>query len=225
MTQKAHIGVPYVRANTELTFPTPQSANFQLLGFNTFKMLCDLVFPILSLPFIFFASVALIILNPIFNPGPLMFTQVRMGLNGERFRMYKFRTMSISPVAARAHDAPIEADRITPFAHYLRKFRIDELPNFINVLLGHMSVIGPRPDAWDHATQYSAQIRNYSERFQVRPGITGLAQIRGGYADDLRAVERKARYDYFYVKSSGIRMELYIIGRTALVICSGFGAK
>jgi lipopolysaccharide/colanic/teichoic acid biosynthesis glycosyltransferase len=225
MTQKAHFAVPYSRASTELRFPTAETKNPRHTVFHAFKVLCDIVIPILSLPLIFWASVALIILNPIFNPGPLMFTQIRMGQNGERFRMYKFRTMSVSQREVRAHDAPVEDHRITPFAHYLRKFRIDELPNFINVLLGQMSVVGPRPDAWDHSTQYIATIKNYAERFQVRPGITGLAQIRGGYADSLRAVERKARYDYFYVKSSGIRMDLYIISRTIQVLFSGFGAK
>tara|TARA_R110002049_G_scaffold23781_3_gene84449 strand:- start:57656 stop:58333 length:678 start_codon:yes stop_codon:yes gene_type:complete len=225
VTQKAHIVATYSHAHSELGHGISKSGNIQLSAYNIFKVFCDLILATISLPIIAVVAVALLVLNPFYNPGRLFFAQHRMGLNGERFKLYKFRTMSYAPYDVRGHDDPLESHRITPFAFYLRKFRIDELPNFINVLLGQMSVVGPRPDAWDHAVRYSRNIKNYAQRFQVRPGITGLAQVRGGYAENVRAVERKARYDHFYVQSQGIRMDLYVIRLTFAVIFTGFGAK
>ena len=133
--------------------------------------------------------------------------------------------MSLAPVKARAYNAPLEVERITVFARYLRKFRIDELPNFFSVLSGDMSLVGPRPDAWDHSTEYAQNVLHYSDRFRVRPGITGLAQVKGGYADSTRAVQRKARLDRFYVRKSRIKLDLYIIWCTLGVIFSGFGGR
>ncbi len=116
--------------------------------------------------------------------------------------------MSLASNQARAHDAPLEVERITVFAGYLRKFRVDELPNFFNVLVGDMSLVGPRPDAWNHSIKYAKDIPYYCNRFRVKPGITGLAQVCGGYADTSLAVKRKARFDHFYVH----RMIFYLCG-------------
>ena len=145
-----------------------------------FKYACDKGSAILCLPFICFVALILCIFNPLFNPGPLLFSQDRMGMGGRRFTMWKFRTMSLAPVKARAYNAPLEVERITVFARYLRKFRIDELPNFFSVLSGDMSLVGPRPDAWDHSTVYAENVGHYSDRFRGFPCITGLAQGVGG---------------------------------------------
>lgn len=193
--------------------------------YSIFKFCADKLLAVISLPFILVISALLLVLNPILNSGPLFFSQQRMGLGGQRFKMLKFRTMSVASEEARAHDAQLETHRITPFANYLRKFRIDELPNFFNVLAGEMSVVGPRPDAWEHSIQYSKTIKYYGDRFQVRPGITGLAQVCGGYADTKRAVQRKARFDRFYVTNRGAGLDIYIMIRTFAVILTGFGAK
>lgn len=189
------------------------------------KFLFDKTVAILSLPFTFSIALILLCVNPFLNPGPLFFKQQRMGFDGLRFEMWKFRTMSVAPNSAREYDAMLETDRITPFAHYLRKFRIDELPNFFNVLAGHMSIVGPRPDAWEHSMRYAKLVKHYESRFKVRPGITGLAQVRNGYAETMRAVERKARFDHFYVKNSGAALDTYIVLRTVVVMLTGFGAK
>ena len=133
--------------------------------------------------------------------------------------------MSVAQEKSRAHDAPLETHRITPFACYMRKFRIDELPNFLNVLCGTMSVVGPRPDTWNHSVNYKLNIKYYAGRFRVRPGITGLAQVRVGYADSIRAVKRKARLDHLYIEKSSIWLDFHIIRQTFLVITTGFGAK
>lgn len=170
-------------------------------------------------------ALVLLIVNPFFNPGPLFFRQERMGMGGRRFSMWKFRTMLCAPSNVRAHDAPLEEDRITTLGRYLRKCRIDELPNIFNVLAGEMSLVGPRPDAYSHASEYLRSVPHYHYPMRVRPGITGLAQVRGGYADTERAIQRKARFDRFYVERSCGRMDLYIIWRTIYVMLTGFGAR
>lgn len=195
------------------------------LRYSIFKCICDKVFALLSMPYLLCIGLMLLALNPFFNPGPLLFRQERMGLNGRSFVLWKFRTMSLAAEQARAHDAPLEVDRITVFARYVRRYRFDELPNFFNVLIGDMSLVGPRPDAWSHSIRYSQHVPYYNDRFKVKPGITGLAQIRSGYADTMRAVERKARFDYFYVQKSSIKLDVLIIWRTVGVFFTGFGAK
>ncbi len=190
-----------------------------------FKYICDKGSALLAMPFVLLVSIVLLVANPFFNPGPLFYSQDRMGMGGRRFKMWKFRSMSVAPEAARAHDALVEEHRITPFARLLRKFRIDELPNFYNVLVGDMSLVGPRPDAWDHSTHFVSNIVHYKHRFRVRPGITGLAQVYAGYADTVSATYRKARFDHFYVRKSRIKLDLWIIWRTVVVVLTGFGAR
>lgn len=107
----------------------------------------------------------------------------------------------------------------------MRKTRIDELPNFINVLRGEMSVIGPRPDAIEHAERYLEEIPHYNYRYLVKPGITGLAQIESGYAEGIKATAIKAHYDQVYVETSCGRLDVYIAWRTIRVMLTGFGAK
>ena len=193
--------------------------------FVAFKFICDKSGALMALPIVLLLSFILLILNPFLNPGPLFFRQDRMGMGGRKFSMWKFRTMAVSPVSARAHDAPLEEDRITPFGKFLRKYRIDELPNFFNVLIGDMSLVGPRPDAWDHSRHYASDVSYYCDRFRVRPGITGLAQVSLGYADTQNVVRRKARLDRFYVRKSRIRLDLLILKRTFFVVLTGFGGK
>jgi len=193
--------------------------------FRLFKLTFDYGFAILSLPAVGMIALVLLVLNPRFNPGPLLFSQTRMGMGGKSFRMWKFRTMTEAKHEVRHHGDGLETHRITPLGAILRKTRLDETPNFINVLRGEMSVIGPRPDAWSHAVVFMNTVPFYQTRFRVKPGITGLAQVRGGYADCEHSIKRKARLDKIYVKKSRIKMELYIIWRTATVMFSGFGAK
>lgn len=193
--------------------------------YRVFKFVFDKGMAVAALPVILSFSIMLLVLNPYFNPGPLFFRQDRMGMGGKRFRMWKFRTMLPAVEDVRHHSAPVEEHRITPLGRIMRKTRVDELPNFFNVLRGEMSVIGPRPDAWSHAQEHAKTVPYYQTRFRVRPGITGLAQVRGGYADCANSLRRKARYDQFYVSKSRIKMELEIIWRTIKVMATGFGAK
>ncbi len=180
---------------------------------------------ILAAPAVLFVAAALLLLNPIFNPGPLFFRQKRMGKGCTSFSMWKFRTMIPAQVELRSHDAPLDRHRITRLGAILRKSRLDELPNLINVLRGEMAIVGPRPDAWDHAVVHIRTIPRYQQRFAVLPGITGLAQVRAGYADDYKSVCRKARLDSIYVRNRSLRMDGGIILATFLVMMTGFGGR
>lgn len=194
--------------------------------YRAFNLLCNAVFCAVGLPLVAFFAILLLVLNPFLNPGPLFYRQARMGRNGTSFMMWKFRTMTpAAGNAVRAHDAPLEESRITRLGRVLRKTRIDELPNFINVARGEMSVVGPRPDAWDHSAAYVQMVSRYRDRFAVLPGITGLAQVRGGYADTGDAIRRKAAYDSYYVRRRSVMLDIYIILRTVTVMATGLGAK
>lgn len=196
--------------------------------FGTFvagKRLFDVLASIAALPVIGIAALVLLVINPLWNPGRLFFVQTRMGRDCRPFPAVKFRTMRPIGRIARGPDDPLEAERITPLGQFLRRSRIDELPQFLNVLAGHMSLVGPRPDYWEHAIHYVDTVPGYRQRHVVLPGITGLAQVDGGYAEGVDATSAKTRLDLEYIENTGLRMEAYILWRTIHVVCTGFGAR
>ena len=123
----------------------------------------------------------------------------------------------------RKYDDPIETNRITPLGHFLRKARIDELPQILNVLKGEMSLIGPRPDYFPHALEYLKNVEGYRERHTIRPGITGLSQIRLGYAEGIKATRKKSEIDLFYINNVGYILEFKIFFGTILTVLKGLG--
>ncbi|HSF95293.1 MAG TPA: sugar transferase [Thermohalobaculum sp.] len=212
---------------SQATLPRPREDTVSRapLGFRIAKRLIDIVFAVAAIPAILIAAIVLSVINPIWNAGPLFFLQTRMGRGCRPFRAIKFRTMRPASQIMRGPDDPLESDRITPLGQFLRRTRIDELPQFLNVLVGDMSVIGPRPDYWDHAQHYFDTIPGYRQRHIMRPGITGLAQVDGGYAEGIDATVQKTRDDLRYIRGVGIGMELYVIWRTIIVVFTGFGAR
>ena len=154
------------------------------------KRLFDIVVCLLLIPLFVIVSVILLFVNYFFNSGSLFFIQDRMGKDCVAFSAIKFRSMKYIKEITRKYDEPIEMDRITSFGKILRQSRIDELPQILNVLKGEMSLIGPRPDYYTHALEYLKNVKGYRERHIIRPGITGLSQIRLGYAEVLDATER-----------------------------------
>ena len=172
---------------------------------------------------LFIISIIILIFNYFFNPGSLLFIQERMGKHCEVFHAIKFRTMVPVKEITRKYDDPIETNRITFFGKFLRKSRIDELPQILNVLKGDMSLIGPRPDYYVHALEYLKSIEGYQERHDIRPGITGLSQIRLGYAEGLEATAKKVSVDNYYIRNVNYIIELKIIGNTIFTIVRGMG--
>jgi lipopolysaccharide/colanic/teichoic acid biosynthesis glycosyltransferase len=143
----------------------------------------------------------------------VFFLHERAGLAGRRFRLIKFRTMR--PVIARTSEWERDnAARITRVGRILRRFRLDELPQFINVLRGEMNLIGPRPHPVSNVELFTERIPYYSLRSLVRPGVTGWAQIRYGYANDLEEETEKMRFDLFYIKHRSPLLDLQIAFET-----------
>jgi lipopolysaccharide/colanic/teichoic acid biosynthesis glycosyltransferase len=187
------------------------------------KRIFDISICILLLPLLFIIATVLPLVNYFYNSGSLFFVQDRMGKNCDVFSALKFRTMLPIKEITRKYDEPIEVSRITPFGKILRKSRIDELPQILNVLKGEMSLIGPRPDYYIHALEYLKNVKGYRERHIIRPGITGLSQIRLGYIEGLEATEKKASIDNYYIQNVGYMIEFKIIINTFLVIIKGMG--
>ena len=177
-----------------------------------------------------FASVILALIAPLLaaiaigvklsSPGPVLFKQRRYGVDGRKIVVYKFRTMTVSEDGDVVRQATKNDSRVTRFGAFLRKTSLDELPQFINVLQGRMSVVGPRPHAVAHNELYRKLIRGYMIRHKVRPGITGLAQVNG-YRGETETVEKmKARieYDLAYLRNWSLLLDLQVILKTVVVV-------
>ncbi|MCF2622195.1 sugar transferase [Collinsella tanakaei] len=156
------------------------------------------------------------------SPGPVIYAQRRVGLNGKVFNLYKFRSMYQDAEVAGARWAQDGDPRVTPFGKFLRNKRLDEIPQFWNVVKGDMSLIGPRPERPAFHEVFCERIRGWEQRVVVKPGITGLAQVEGGY--DLLPKE-KAKIDILYIEHRNAHMDWGIIWRTIRTMISGEGAR
>lgn len=161
------------------------------------------------------------------SPGPVFFRQRRLGLYGHCFDMLKFRTMVDRPQDGHWEEVITEAGdwRVTRLGSILRRFRLDELPQIFNILGGHMSWIGPRPEAELLSRWYEAEIEGYAARHAVRPGISGWAQVNQGHVATLDEVRTKLAFDCHYIQHASLRLDLLIAVRTLKTIATGFGAK
>jgi len=151
------------------------------------------------------------------SPGPVLFRQRRNGLDGEEIVVYKFRSMLAQEDGPVVRQAIKDDPRVTGFGAFLRRTSLDELPQFINVLQGRMSIVGPRPHAVAHNEQYRQLIKSYMVRHKVRPGITGWAQVNGcrGETDTLDKMAKRIEYDLEYLRNWSLLLDLKIIARTA----------
>jgi lipopolysaccharide/colanic/teichoic acid biosynthesis glycosyltransferase len=174
-------------------------------------------FLIINIPLILFLSV----LIKLTSRGPVFYTQARVGRDGKPFNIIKFRTMradaedGTGPVWAKSED-----HRITTLGHYLRRLHMDEIPQFVNVLKGDMSFIGPRPERPFFVDTFKRQIQGYTHRLLVKPGLTGLAQVRYRYDESIDDVEKKLTYDLFYIKKMSLSLDCMILFWTGVKITS-----
>lgn len=157
--------------------------------------------------------------------GPIFYSQERVGIGGRIFRIFKFRTMYTDAEKLSGPQLATKDDpRITRVGRFLRKTRIDEIPQLINVVIGDMHFIGPRPERPYFVEKYSREIPMYKNRLEVKPGITGLAQVLSGYDEDLEDVKAKLRYDMQYIdKYNSLNLHLDILLRTVKVVLTGQG--
>ncbi len=207
-------GFPLIEIMPHIMQPWEESA----------KRLTDIIVSILILtissPIWIFAAIA-IRLN---SPGPLVYSQERVGFNGKLFYMHKFRSMyqdaesRTGPVWATTNDP-----RITSVGRFLRKTRLDEIPQFFDVVRGEMSLVGPRPERPHFVDMLSKEIPLYKRRLSVKPGITGWAQIKQGYDTSIEDVKSKVRYDLFYIENMSFRMDIKILLMTFYVMITGKG--
>jgi putative colanic acid biosynthesis UDP-glucose lipid carrier transferase len=176
------------------------------------------------------ASVIQVLLSPVMlsialavkltSPGPVIFKQRRYGLNGDEIIVYKFRSMTVSEDGAKVTQARKNDQRVTRLGAFLRRSSLDELPQFINVLQGRMSIVGPRPHAVAHNEQYRGLIKGYMLRHKVKPGITGWAQVNGlrGETDTLDKMAARIDFDLDYLRNWSLSLDLWIIVRTVKVV-------
>ncbi len=218
-------GAAIVAAMVDFDAASPASNSF--CGKETYwkiKRLFDVIFAVSLLPLLGIEAIFILILNQILNPGPLFFAQARMGAGCRPFTLYKFRTMRAAS-HTRGPEDPVERERITPLGRFLRATRLDETPQLINVLRGEMSLIGPRPDMYDHAAIYLRTVPRYRERLVIRPGLTGLAQVRLGYVQGSAETARKVRLDLEYVSTASLSLDAAILRATVSFVLSAGRAR
>jgi len=181
--------------------------------------LCTIILPLIALPMLLIA-----IAIKLTSPGPVIFRQYRYGIKGEKIEVWKFRSMTVCENGDSIKQATQNDSRITPFGAFLRRTSLDELPQFINVLQGAMSVVGPRPHAIAHNEYYRKQIQGYMLRHKVKPGITGQAQINGcrGETDTLDKMEARIHHDLEYIKQWSLWLDIKIV---FLTVFKGFISK
>lgn len=177
------------------------------------SLICVLMLPVCA---------AIAIAIKLTSKGPVIFKQYRMGINGRRFKVYKFRSMEVHEEATgQVTQAHFGDPRITKLGAFLRRTSLDELPQFYNVLQGRMSIVGPRPHALAHNEYYKDLVESYMQRHKVKPGITGWAQVNGlrGETDTLDKMERRVQFDLWYIDNWSLWLDLKII---AMTVWKGF---
>ncbi len=196
-----------------LAIYNPQEIPLDNFSNRLFKRIFDILFSSVVILFLFswlFPIVAIII--KLDSPGPIFFQQKRTGIDNEIFNCLKFRTMQVNDDAD-SKQAQANDSRISRVGAILRKYNVDEMPQFFNVLFGEMSVVGPRPHMLKHTDQYSALINHYKVRHYVKPGVTGWAQVNGyrGLTDELWKMEKRVEFDMDYLKNWNFYWDLKII--------------
>lgn len=194
--------------------------------FREFKRMFDIV--VSSIGFVIAAPVvgltALII--KIVSPGPVFFTQERVGKDGRIFQIFKLRTMKLDAEKETGPTWAMEDDpRLIKFGKIIRKMHLDELPQFFNVLKGEMSIVGPRPERPCFVDSLSKEIKDYRQRLDVKPGITGLAQVWHKYDETVEDVKKKIKYDLLYIRKMCLMVDIRILFQTIIASALGKGAR
>jgi exopolysaccharide biosynthesis polyprenyl glycosylphosphotransferase len=157
------------------------------------------------------------------SPGPIFFLQERIGLNNKPFQIIKFRTMYVNSEANGPQLSSSNDSRITPVGRFMRKTRLDEFPQFINVILGHMSLVGPRPERQFYIDQIVQHEPQYVLLNRVRPGITSWGQVKYGYAENVEQMLDRMKYDLLYINNRSIALDLKILFYTVAIVIKAKG--
>lgn len=190
-----------------------------------FKRSIDFFLTVVTAPLWLAIGLVIWIAVKIDSRGPAIYTQERVGHDHETFTLYKFRTMIPDAEANGPQFASTTDDRLTRVGRWLRRIRLDEIPQLWNVLKGDLSLVGPRPERPVWTEQFEETIPFYGYRHLIRPGVTGWAQVNYGYADDEAETVDKLTYDLYYVKHMSLWLDLRILGSSMWTVLSGFGAR
>ncbi|MFM8963708.1 MAG: sugar transferase, partial [Sphingomonadales bacterium] len=187
------------------------------------KRLMDFLFSIIALlclvPFFIFSAIAV----KFSSPGPIFFLQDRVGRGGKPFKIIKFRTMYLDAEKAGPQLSTEGDPRITPIGRFMRKTRLDEFPQFINVLMGQMSLVGPRPERQFYIDQITAIEPQYMHLTRVRPGITSWGQVKFGYAENVEQMLQRMKFDLIYMKNRSLALDLKIMFYTVIIVFKAQG--
>ncbi|MCX8747078.1 MULTISPECIES: exopolysaccharide biosynthesis polyprenyl glycosylphosphotransferase [Snodgrassella] len=189
------------------------------------KRLADILLILLSCPITLPVMLVTAIAIKLESPGSVLFRQNRVGRGGHEFCIYKFRSMCSDSEKNGAQMAQLGDSRVTRIGHIIRKTRIDELPQFWNILKGDMSLIGPRPEQKIFVDRFIQEIPFYDYRHIVKPGISGWAQVTQGYAADTEQTQIKIEHDFYYIKHFSFSLDILIFFKTLKTMLTGFGAR
>jgi lipopolysaccharide/colanic/teichoic acid biosynthesis glycosyltransferase len=191
--------------------------------YSLWRLLLNALFCIVAFFLFIPLTTLLFLINPFFNKGPIFYTQIRLGKNAKKFKLYKYRTMVVGAEKGSAIWA-IENDvRVTYLGKFLRKFRIDELPQFLNIILFQINLIGPRAERPELHELILKEVPNFSERLKIKPGVTGHAQVMGGYSNDFEGARQKLEFDLGYINEQSILFDIKILYRTCREVVNGAG--
>ena len=208
--------------NGKKSYKVRQIAIQKRVAYDFFKRAFDMTASTIASILVLIPSLIIAVLVVIDSPGPAIFKQERLGKNGKPFILYKFRTMRLDAEHNGARWAKKNDERCTRVGRILRVMRLDELPQLVNIIKGDMSIVGPRPERACFYEEFETYIEGFSQRLLVTPGLTGLAQVNGGY--DLKP-EEKIIYDLEYIETCSLWLDLKIIFKTILVVFGRKGAR
>ena len=188
-----------------------------------FKRLIDIIISTIALIFLIPLFIVLAIVIKFSSPGRIFFLQERIGMNGKPFQIIKFRTMVPDAEKAGPQLSSSNDPRITKIGRFMRKYRIDEFPQFINVILGHMSLVGPRPERQYYINKIAELEPQFHQLTNVRPGITSWGQVKYGYAENVEEMLARMKFDLLYLKNRSLALDFKIMLYTILIVFKGAG--
>jgi exopolysaccharide biosynthesis polyprenyl glycosylphosphotransferase len=205
----------YYSGNLSQTTSKYQFNRFNLIGKRVLDIICGLIIAAIFVVVFPFVAIAI----KLDSPGAIFYKQERVGLNGAKFTIYKLRSMVQNAERNGQAQWAVKGDsRITSVGKFIRKTRLDELPQVINVLKGEMSMVGPRPERQQFIDKLEHQIPNFNKRLAVKPGLTGWAQVNYGYGSTIEDARIKLNYDLYYCKHQSLVLDFQILLRTFAVV-------